>query len=235
MGLLEYDDATRRYRLGSRLFELGVRFYRQLDVARVARPVMERLVREYDETIVLTRYQDRRVICVDKIESSQPILFNIAAGTELPLYAGAASKVLLAHLRPSELHDLIARVPPARAGGRSVQQIETDLEEIRRRGYAFTSGEVVRDAWALSVPLFDAFARIAGGLSVSGPVHRLGTTAVETLARPLIAAASDISAALGAAGAAQRFDGAPRPSRSRAETARRRRGRAREPTSRRSS
>ncbi|MBI4587445.1 MAG: IclR family transcriptional regulator [Candidatus Rokubacteria bacterium] len=197
--LLEYDRVLHKYLLGSKLFELGSRFYKQLDVVRRGRPVMERLVRDCRETVLMTRQHGGRVICVDKIESLQTILFSIEPGTELPLYKGAASKVLLAFLSEAELQGVIRGVVRARGrGGRPPAGLHDELERIRKRGYAFTSGEVVADAWAVSVPVFDSFGRIAAGVSVAGPVHRLVSEQVEPLARRLMAGAEEISLALGA-------------------------------------
>ncbi len=197
--LLEYDGALRHYRLGSALFEVGMRFYKQLDVARVSRPTMERLVVECGETALLTRQHQGRVICVDKIESSQTILFTIQPGTELPLYAGAASKVLLAFLSDAERENVERAARRARRGLRPPPTLAEELERIRKQGYAFTKGEVVADAWALSVPVFDGFGRVAGGLSIAGPGYRLDPERVEPRARRLMAAAEEIGLALGAA------------------------------------
>jgi IclR family acetate operon transcriptional repressor len=197
--LVEYDEATHRYRLGSALFELGVRFYKQLDVARVGRPVMERLVHECGETVLMTRRHQGRVICVDKIESSQTILYAIQPGTEMPVFAGAASKVLLAFLGEAELERVIREARQARPGTRRpAAGFFQELERIRKRGWAFTGGEVVPDAWAISVPVFDGFGRVAAGLSIAGPVHRLDDAKIEPLARRLVSAAEEIGLALGA-------------------------------------
>lgn len=196
--LLEYDEAVRRYRLGSALFEFGVRFYKQLDVARIGRPVMERLVHECGETVLMTRQHQGRVICVDKIESSQTILFDIQPGMELPIFEGAASKVLLAFLSEIELDNVIHAARRARPGLRRLPPgFHQELERIRKRGWAFTGGEVVPDAWAVSVPLFDGFGRVAGGLSIAGPMHRLDDGKIEPLARRLMGAAEEIGLALG--------------------------------------
>lgn len=196
--LLEYDAATRTYRLGSALFELGARFYRQLDIARIARPVMERLAAECGETVLLTRQQGGRVICIDKIESSQTILFDIQPGTEMPLYEGAASKVLLAFLSEREMENVHRAARQRRRGVRRPPNLAQQIEEIRKCGYGFTSGEVVSDAWAVSAPVFDGFGHVAGGLSVAGPVHRLHNQ-VDQVARRVIAAAEQIGLALGGA------------------------------------
>ncbi|MBI2526943.1 MAG: hypothetical protein HYV93_13285 [Candidatus Rokubacteria bacterium] len=124
---------------------------------------------------------------------------HAAPGSELPLFAGAASKVLLAFQPPEELRELIRSARRRRGRGAGpVADLEGELERIRRQGSAFTAGEVVPDAWAVAVPLFDGLNRLAGGLSMAGPVRRLTSRDVEPVARRLIAAAEEISGALGA-------------------------------------
>jgi len=197
--LLEYDEPARRYRLGSALFELGLRFYKQLDLVRVGRPVMERLVRECGETVLLTRQHAGRVICVDKIEplEAQTVLFNIQPGTELALFQGSVAKAQLAFLGEAELGDVIRARPGLE---RPAPAFDKELERIRKQGWAFSAGEVVPGAWAVAVPVFDGFGRVTGGLAIAGPTQRLDEAKIETLARRLMSAAEEIALALGAGG-----------------------------------
>jgi DNA-binding IclR family transcriptional regulator len=195
--LLEYARETRQYRLGSRLFELGMRFYKHLDLARAARPIMLRLAVDSSETAVLTRLHEGRIVCLDKTESSQIILFSIQPGTEMPFYAGAASRVILAFLSRDELKAAEHAARRAHPRLRRPPRLDDELEHIRKRGYAFTKGTVVPEAWAISAPLVDGFGRAVGSLSVAGPVYRLNAERIEPLARRVIAAAEEIAATLG--------------------------------------
>ena len=53
LGTIVRDPATKRYELGLTLFELGRRAYSHIDLRRIARPAMEELMEEVQETVFL--------------------------------------------------------------------------------------------------------------------------------------------------------------------------------------
>lgn len=56
----------------------------------------------------------------------------------------------------------------------------------------------------IAAPVFDLSGEALGGISVSGPAHRIGPEHIKTLGATVVAAAQDLSEALGAAPAEAR-------------------------------
>lgn len=103
-------------------------------------------------------------------------------------------------IEPSALEEylrLTPLVPLTEATIVEPDRLRADLEQVRRRGYALGHGE--RDPWAASVaaPFRAADGRVAGSLSVCGPLGRFEPDVIDAYARVIVQACERLSDELG--------------------------------------
>lgn len=198
-GLVRQDLATRRYGLGPRTLTLGMAFLERVDVRAEARPHMQRLHEELDETIELAVRAGASRIYVEQIEARSELKAKAEIGRLYPLWAGASGRVLLAGMSRDELHRFTTEAgaaaftyvtPPTMAG------LVAQLELERRRGYAVAFDETIRGVHTIAAPVRTGPTEVAA-LSVSGPSSRFSEQLMEEAAGPLMRAAQAISAAMG--------------------------------------
>lgn len=95
--LVEFDVATKRYRLGGGVVDLARSALARDDTLAAARPLMERFAERWDVTAGLWRVSGRsRLVMVASAESSSPARLHLVVGQRQPLAAGAAGRALLA-------------------------------------------------------------------------------------------------------------------------------------------
>lgn len=181
------DPDTKRFRLGMTAFRLGERARQAIDLRAIALPVLTRLAEETGETALLTVLSDARdhSLCLERIESAQPLRLSVQPGRMLPLHAGASQKVLLAFLPEGERERILAR-PLNRLDRATVVEpdaLRTELDLIRAQGYAVSAEETNAGVWGMAVPILDdAIDRhhrddentgnIVAGLGFAGPLAR---------------------------------------------------------------
>ncbi len=198
-GLLRQDAASRGYRAGARLVELGIAVIGATDLRAEARPILEELAKATDETIHLVVLEDTQILFVDGVEGNHVIRAALRVGDRGPAHAAAAGKVLLAALSPA---DFRARYPTARLRGgtdRAIagrRELEAELERVRAAGYATNFGESETSLHAVSAPVLDATGTARAAISLSGPSSRLTEADLERLSGVIIDAASRLSALL---------------------------------------
>lgn len=203
LGFLTQNKENRKYRLGLKVFELGVVAASQMELRKIALPVMQELAAQTNETVNLTVLDvaDRAGICIETIESSQQIKLTTRIGNVGPLHRGASRKILLAYLDTAERSLYLA---PSVIGTTLTSQeftaLEKELNDIRDRGYAVSEGEVDRDAFAVSAPVFDATGSVVAGLTVSGPRYRTDEQRLQQLIELTRDSAHKLSQQLGASG-----------------------------------
>jgi len=79
----------------------------------------------------------------------------------------------------------------------NLSYLRKDLAQCATRGYALDDEEVVTGARCIGAAILDANGRVAGGISVSGPVARINRDRLPLFARTISAAAAEISRKLG--------------------------------------
>jgi DNA-binding IclR family transcriptional regulator len=198
---LARDERTRRFRLGPAALDLGERARAVVDLRRVALPVLRRLARETDETALLTVPNSARdhSVCLERVESSQPLRLSVEPGRQLPLHAGASQKALLAFLAEEEV-DRIASASLERLCRATITDggaLRSDLVEVRTRGWAISFEETNVGVWGVAVPLLDDEGAAVAAVGLAGPSARLSQSAVLDHLGRLREAALAISAPLG--------------------------------------
>ncbi|MDA8047468.1 MAG: IclR family transcriptional regulator [Actinomycetota bacterium] len=197
-GLITVDEGTRKYSLGPAMVCLGLAYLDKLDVVRLAGPELASLSQATDETATLSVRTGWTRVYVDQVTPDREVLMAVQIGVPYPLHAGASSKAFLAFLPEAEieryLHEPLAKVTPATRV--DVPSLRTELEEIRRRGFARSEGERQPGAGSVAAPLLDHRDRPLAVISVCGPAERLAAEVDHCVERLLVVAAR-ISARLG--------------------------------------
>lgn len=199
--LLERDAATRTYRLGYGLFELGSLVGERMEVRQVARPFLRDLVQAVEETVFLGIFHDDHVTIVDKEESPHDVKITSPVGRRLPHCAGAFGKVFHAALPEPELERLIERKGLRAFTPRSLTdpgEYRTELAQVRTLGYALDREEYLSGVRAGSAPVVNARGQVVAALCVVGFSSRLPDGRLEQVARQVRQAAEEVSKRLGA-------------------------------------
>lgn len=199
-GYVERDPRTKRYRLGLRLFQLGMLVRQRTSLRRVAQPVLEHLAEQTHETVALFQADPSGPICLEVIDSPKGVRLFAVIGRTMPWNAGAAAKAILAHLPEAEREEILARVPFNRFTPYTLtnaDQLRRALHEVRTAGYALSTDDLDPDANGVSAPVFDANHRVTGAVSVGGPASRMSGAALEEASRLVRQSAAEISRGLG--------------------------------------
>jgi DNA-binding IclR family transcriptional regulator len=179
-------DGGGRYRLGLRLLGWAGAVSAELGLVEAARPVLEALRDETGESAQLfVRDGDSR-LCVAASERPAGLRDTVPVGAVLPIDRGSGGKVLLAFAGDG----LAARFPGVD---------RSELETIRRRGWASSVAEREKGVCSVSAPVLDSGGRLHAALGVSGPINRLGRQPGRHLAAPVLAAARELERRAGLA------------------------------------
>ena len=196
---LVVSDGAGRYRLGPELAILGGLALRQIDLRGVALPYLRELARHSGETIDLEVLRGAHVMVVEEIPGDYLLSTSSNIGTIYPAHCTATGKMLLAAL-PADALDALLAAGLRACGPRSLTDAETlraELSAARERGYAAAYGELEAHMHAVGAPIHDHTGQAVAAVSISGPAARMPRRREPELGRMVIAAAAQISHALG--------------------------------------
>lgn len=198
-GLIRFDSADARYRLGMRLFELSRQVWRDLDLRGAALPEMRKLHETTGETISLAVLTGDGAVYVDEIQSRHHLRERSRVGQRVAMRRSAVGKALASgfdrderrRLRSCDAEDVAGRgeIPDPQA-------LDRHLDLVNARGYALEVDEDVVGISGVAAPIADSrgVAVAAIGLSGAGErldrdvLHRLGSSVIEATRRASLAA-----------------------------------------------
>jgi DNA-binding IclR family transcriptional regulator len=135
---------------------------------------MRELTARTGNTSYLCVRADQVAMCVESVESPEGLISRLGVGRTLPLHAGAAAKILLAHLPEAGQREVLAsklvRFTPFTVTDR--KQLRRELGRIRTHGYAYTSQEVDPGSHAVAAPVSDFSGQVVAALGIAGPLHK---------------------------------------------------------------
>ncbi|GLI38409.1 IclR family transcriptional regulator [Geobacter hydrogenophilus] len=203
---VEQNRVTGNYRLGLKTLEIRQTMIRQMALLPYAKPVLEELVRECDETAYVSILKENLSIYLYGVESRATVRVVSRLGSRLPAYCTAAGKVMLASLSEPKLERYLARkelVPFTPNTITDATRLREHLKEIAAAGYAIDNEELEIGVRGVAAPIRDYRTETVGAVIISGPTMRFSDERVATELVPLAQkAAETISVKLGYSGAA---------------------------------
>src|SRR6266404_7671322 len=198
--LVNRRTETGRYALGLKLFELGSRAVANTDLREHARPALQRVLYETDETVHFCVLDDGEVLYVDKMEPQRSVRMASSVGRRAPVHCTAVGKAMLAELPASEVEQIVRRHGMRRITRHTVTtpaELTAELRAIRTRGYAIDDEENEEGVRCVGAAIVDSAGRPVAAISVSGPSFRITKEKVSVVARSVKTAARAVSAQLG--------------------------------------
>lgn len=196
-GYAAQDIDTKHYRLTMRLFEIGSRVADSTNILSLARPYLEYLSRASGEAVHLVTRVNDDVVYLYKEEASNSIV-RIASfvGLRNPMYCTGVGKSILAFLSDDEFDAIWSRTRPVQFTANTITSynlMKSELNLIRRRGYAVDNEEHEAGVRCIAAPILD-FNRIpVAAISLTAPAERLGDAEIARFAPMVMEAAGNIS------------------------------------------
>ncbi|MBI2319498.1 MAG: IclR family transcriptional regulator [Betaproteobacteria bacterium] len=172
------------YALGPRIAELDYRMRSSDPLISNGRPLLEALAKEIPGIGLLCRYYRGCVLCVHQQAGANGIRSSYERGRAMPIARGAASRVILAYLKPAHLRQLFesqAREFSRVGMGRSFAKVQEHLRQIRRQGHCVTRGEVTPGVIGIAAPVLDSEAAVIGSLSITVPESGANTRRLRSI------------------------------------------------------
>lgn len=175
LGYVAHDGDSGRYRIGSRLAELGATVANHFDLARIGRPIMRKIARDTGLTVILSKVDNDIVYPVEQVEGSSPIVLRLKIGNELGITGTAQGKIAMAFGHPDLLERKIADGLTAYTAESIVnpQKLRREINLVRSRGWASSQGERRIGLDALAVPVFDSERQLVATLAFLGMINEI--------------------------------------------------------------
>lgn len=183
--LLDQEKARGNYRLGLRLFQYGNIVLANLELRRVAAPIVDSLQETANLTVHLAVFDGLSAIV---IKSSDPEGDMNVADTLIenaPSHCTGVGKVILAF----QSEDVVKRVIDSgleKFTDRTLTDetsLKNNLKTIRKRGYAIDDNEHQPGRLCIAAPIHDENGNVFAAISISGPEWKMPKEKIDDLSK----------------------------------------------------
>ena len=204
LGYLE-QGASRKYRLGLRVTDLGMSALNSTGLREHAHPYLQELRQRTSYTTSLGVLDGTEVLYVDRMRSfrrgQKDTGLDVHAGSRLPAYCTSMGKLLLANLPESEQSALIAQVQLRKRGPNTItskKALRSELDEIQAAGFAVDDQELAPGLYAIAAPVRNEARDVVAAINLAAHASMISLEElVDALAPHLHSTADRISARLG--------------------------------------
>jgi len=172
-GYLTYDETSKFYSLGSKLFELGSVVYDSISLRKIASDFLnDLLLKVGSKAIALAVLDNDEIVYVDRKEDIRnPIKFSTTeVGRRKPPYFGMFGLLLMAYLDDDEVERLLKKYPLTAVTGKSITdpvKFKRELKKVRERGYSFDDEGAFENLSGVAAPIRDGSRSVIGGVGCS--------------------------------------------------------------------
>lgn len=196
-GLLKYDEATQKYRLGNLAAELGNAFRKTNSMLSIMRPYLTQLSLEISETVFLGTVSDDMVLYLDAANPPHTVRGDIL-GLTAPLHCTGIGKAQLSCLDEASVERILSKPLPAFTPDTitTAQELRKEIAVIRKNGYAVDNMEHEFGVKCVAVPLLSETGQLKGAISISGPSPRFPEATIVKYSELLKNVAAKVKAVL---------------------------------------
>jgi IclR family pca regulon transcriptional regulator len=203
LGYLE-QGASRKYRLGLRVTDLGMSALNSTGLREHAAPYLEELRQRTSYTVSLGVLDGPEVLYVDQARSfrrGQGASGDARTGSRLPVYCTAIGKLLLANLPDDDQKELIAQVKLAKHAPNTItskKALREELDEVRVANFAVDDEELSKNLYSIAAPVRNESRQVVAAVDICAPSSLISLSElVDALGPHLVSTADRVSARLG--------------------------------------
>ena len=196
------DPFSDGYQLSTKVFSLGMSLYTRFELRQRARPHMEWLCRETQETCQLQIPHGDMVLVLDTVSPEVSYYIRVVPGGQVYYHPNAYGKVMLAFMTEDEVKKLIPPRLPTLTPHTIILRTELmkQLEAVRKTGLGYDNEEYNEGIRCIGAPVFDVQGKVVAGLGVTGLVSTFRDHKQAVFERLVLECASRVSRDLGYSG-----------------------------------
>ena len=196
------DPFSDGYQLSTKVFSLGMSLYTRFELRQRARPHLEWLCRETEETCQLQIPHGDMVLVLDTVSPEVSYYIRVVPGGLVYYHPNAYGKAMLAFLSEEEIKKIVPPRLPSLTPNTIVLRTELvkQLEEVKRTGLGYDNEEYNEGIRCIGAPVFDVEGRVVAGLGVSGLVSTFRNNRQATFEQLVLECAHRVSKDIGYSG-----------------------------------
>jgi len=198
---LGYDQQSKHYSLGLKLFELGGVVLSSFSLRKAASPYLAQLQSKLGKTVFLGILENDELYYIDKIEDPRnPIRFGSQVGQRRPPHFGMLGQTLMAFLPDSEVDRLLQKSPLTPVTKKSItneKEFKSRLTKISKQGFVVDEGEAIDGITGIAAPIRNFTDKVVASVGIGFISSSEDQKGLQKIVKDVIGTARAVSQELG--------------------------------------
>lgn len=193
---LEQNPINKRYKLGIKLFELGMFAHRRMNLQSEIKPKAEFLSKKYSSTVHLAALYGNNVVYVYKEDSPGSVIIYSQLGKSAPCNSTGVGKAIMAFLSEDKQNEILEINDFEKFTENTLvdkNDIRSEWAKVKKNGYAIDNEEVEMGLICVAAPIFGIDKKPIAAVSISAPVSSIPKERVNEVVNDIIKVAKELS------------------------------------------
>jgi len=199
-GYVIQNEENKNYLISFKLYELGRRKVHNLDILKISKAHIEKLVESVNETVHLVIRDRNMVLYIDKVQPNNNFIMGSKIGVRSPMYCTSVGKSILAYSDEEDIKSVWDSSEIIKHTDKTITNYEEFLEDlklVRENGYALDNEENEIGVRCIGAPILNRNGKVKAAISISGPTIRMTDDKMKVMEEKLLETVKNISGELG--------------------------------------
>ena len=182
----------KQFSLTAKILNLGFAYLGSQDIWQSAKPLMQQLVEQLNESCSSAVLAGEDVVYVGRVATTKRLMsVSLNVGTRLPAFATSLGRVLLADMNQIALNDFLTSCQKEQYTPYTLTKkadLAAEIFRVKLQGYSLVEQELELGLTAISVPVRNHGGEVIGALSISTHISQTTTEQVLTTILPRLKA-----------------------------------------------
>lgn len=192
------EGRVKTYKIGLKSFIIGNRYIQNMDLIKVARPLVDEAMEKLNMTVFIAMLDGPQIVYLHKSEPENVPIYTANISNREDLYCTSLGKAILSVLPREQQKELIDQQKFRQRTARTImnsQSLSEELNKTKARGYSLDDREILDFVMCVGAPIFNHKGKVEAGISAAGLYSEERNTDEE--GKLLLQTAKEISTRLG--------------------------------------
>jgi IclR family pca regulon transcriptional regulator len=177
------SDDNRHFYLRPRVLTLGHSYLSSMPLAVAAQPILDHVSHVFRESCSIATLDGAEIVYIARANVTRIMSIDLGVGSRLPAFCTTMGRVLLAHLPPEKLDEILEQIVFKKFTERTVvgaEKLRQILRIVQRNGYSIIDQELEHGLRALAVPIRNPAGKVVAALNVGVHAQRVSIQDLQT-------------------------------------------------------
>lgn len=176
LGYVKSSVDGKYFSLSPKILDLGYSYLSSLGLPEIAKPYMEKLAAQVQESCSLSTNEGHDIIYIARVQTKRIMTISLGVGTRLPIHCTSMGRVIVSQMPSEEREKLMDKIELKAYSSKTITNRalwKKEIMKIKEQGWGLVDQELEEGVRSIAVPIIDSRNCTIAALNISGHASRV--------------------------------------------------------------